>query len=712
MTTRTSRGSRGERGFALVAVLGVMVLLLGIGAALHSGLIAETKLRGSHVRATDGFYAAEAGINHGMGDYKTIFASYNVPSGADFNARGFVINGRNVAYQMTATAGFPKNFPLPAGSQFAGLNSIQYQYAVTSSSTYTSGDTEATIGSNFQVDYIPLFQFLAFYQDDLEILPGPSMNLTGPVHTNGTLYLNSDTSCSGSPCTGGLQIADLEPQMPTVSVTAVGNIFRGRKDQTACLGTVQVAKLVDTNHDGNLDLAAMPCSGVQSNATLAGWLGAIKSHQGKVQVPDAGILSRASGGNPGGIYWTQANLRLALELGTADSTGLYKIAVEDVNGNIDGAKTNRLQAFMGANPGRIFYNDVPLATGRNPTATCGTGGSAPALNTFCHPSSYPGTGAAVFLSAPEVYGCPQGALISGLSQYTGCTNVTNRTLSDGSVTARRGGFYNNREHAWVYMLNVNAHDLLVWNRAQTPANQLFDPNTTTNGGVVWYLTVVGPGSTGAIPSPRYGVRIFGSKDLDFPGPVADPTGITIASDQAFYLEGDYNVGNGGNRPWQPAAIMADTLNVLSSNWSGNPADNATWSSNSGLNTCRNDCQSFQTLAARPGVSTNVYAAFLAGVDWTTSGAYNGGLENYPRFQESWSGRTLFYRGSFVSLGKPTRNNGAWCGTGGSTASGCNIYNPPLRNWNYDTNFQVVENLPPLTPRVVAVQQILFTENFR
>ena len=90
------------------------------------------------------------------------------------------------------------------------------------------------------------------------------------------------------------------------------------------------------------------------------------------------------------------------------------------------------------------------------------------------------------------------------------------------------------------------------------------------------------------------------------------------------------------------------------------------------------------------------------------GTYNGGLENYPRFHESWSGFTLFYRGSFVSLGTPRHSNGNWCGTG----AGCNIYNAPQRNWDYDTDFQNVANLPPLTPRFVAVDQILFTENFR
>jgi hypothetical protein len=73
---------------------------------------------------------------------------------------------------------------------------------------------------------------------------------------------------------------------------------------------------------------------------------------------------------------------------------------------------------------------------------------------------------------------------------------------------------------------------------------------------------------------------------------------------------------------------------------------------------------------------------------------------------------LTYRGSFVSLGTPRHVNGIWCSTGGSTTAGCNIYNPPQRLWDYDAAFNNAAFLPPLTPRFVYVQQVLFTENFK
>src|SRR6267378_2791128 len=83
-----------EKGIALVAILFVLALLLGVGAALHTSVISETSARGAHLRATTGFYAAEAGINRGMGDYRNIFLNYNIPSGADFAPHSFTIDHR------------------------------------------------------------------------------------------------------------------------------------------------------------------------------------------------------------------------------------------------------------------------------------------------------------------------------------------------------------------------------------------------------------------------------------------------------------------------------------------------------------------------------------------------------------------------------------------------------------------------------------------
>lgn len=700
---RKARPSAGRQGgFAMIAVLLTMALMLGMNAAFHGGILSDTKLRGAHAVAVSGFYAAEAGINRGMAENVNVFKQYNQPT--DFSLHSFALDGRQVKYQLNPVSGYANGVvkTVEPGKPFQGLNSIHYRYIAQASSEKVAGDTEVNLGTEFDVNYIPLFQFLAFYQGDLEISPGPTMTLHGPIHTNGSLYMNSNNT---------LTIADMVPQIQAVQITAAGDVWRGRKDSTACSGTVRISKLTTTtNHTTALPLQNMNCSGAnrikQTDAQLATWLGSIKQRQPTVTVPEPSVLNRPNGTVTAGEFWKQANLRIVLNLNDI-SGGLARIEAQDINGGRDTAMDAKLQAFMTAQPGRIFYNDVPKAGG-TPTATNGY--------------------TTAFATVNQIYPCPRTSILglcNSASFWNTCTAggadltapscpayQSNSTPS--FVTSRRGAFKNNRENRYVYMLNVNLHDLLQWNRAQTVANQLFPPDVTTNGGVVIFLSVLGPKSvTGptAASDPAYGVRVYGTPNFDFPTPLpADPTGVTIISDQAAYVEGDYNVDVGhplydATHPKMPAAIMADTINVLSQNWSG--AVNGTGFSGG----CRNDCQSTLVLASRPTRSTTINAAFLGGMDTTTTGNYNGGLENYPRFHEAWTlpaAATLTYRGSFVTLGAAQRSNGPWCGTGTT----CNIYEAPVRGYDFDTTFQSVAWLPPLTPRVVSVQQVLFTENFR
>ncbi len=661
-------------GFALVAVLMLMVLLLGMGAALHSAALSDISQQGALNRATVGFYAAEAGVNRGMADYRNIFLNYSRPMGSDFNVRQLVLGDRTVSYQLTEVPGNPTSGIVPAGRQYAGLSAMTYRYIARSTSQLVDGEDEASLGTEFDVEYVPLFQFLAFYQNDLEILPGPNAVLHGPIHTNGNLYLNSDNT---------LQVADLPPQITAVHVTAAGDINRGRKDTTACTGTVQLAKLADGNNDGRLDTLAMACAGnssPQSASQLSPYLGAVMAHVAPLTAPRPDQIRYLSGD-----FWRRADLRIALDVDLADEDGLIPIVVLDGDGNIDDTRTAILRQFMNAKPGRIFYNDVPTQNHTNATA-CNQNDS------YCNPNSYRPNFSG---PAARMYGCAQNDLLAPAvcPQWLQNENVGDGSPLEGYPTARRGGFYNVREAAWVRMLNVNVHDLIAWNRLQPMGNQLFDPDDATDAGVVLFLTVVAPGQNGLPidqshdPPRRAHLRLVEPRLPRRDGRSDGPD----CRLRPGHLPGGQLQRRHGANPKMPAALIGDSINVLSTNWTGPGA-------------CQNDCQSRQVIGQRLAAATTIYTAFLGGTDTTAGGNYNGGLENYPRFHEDWSGgRVLFYRGSFVSLGNPVHANGRW-----SSQS----YSPPVRNWDFDTDFMQVELLPPLTPRAVNVEQILFTQNFR
>jgi hypothetical protein len=729
---------------ALIGVIVVSALLMALAATLMLAVRSDTQLRGTFASGITGFYAAEAGLDKGMGEYRNIFLNYNVPHGSDFDPRTFSLGNRTVSYQISqqltaapCDAGCSgnggcvcKNVVLPQGQLFAGLNATQYLYTDSSSGKNQNNDTEATVGANFLVGYVPLFQFVAFYANDLEIAPGPQMILQGRVHTNANLYLNADS--------GPLNIATNPPAIPNIQVTAAQNIYRGRKrSNTECTGTVQVA-----TQQGALQ--TLSCNGGSAtrlipSSELATWNGSMIANLGNIAIPSPGLVQPPAGVSNNGRadcdqdncdYWEKADLRIVMHVGKGNlqlAAGApsipYIIEAQTAAGAQDVVRTNALYAFMrdaswniGAVAGRgpstyrgtmpIFVTDVPLAASGcvagQPTcantnslsyAPAGVGLPAPAVPVVANRKNNAGWGASAVYEEAMGFGDP--------------TNPAGGFTFD--LDFRRGGFYNWREQKWMLLLNFNVRDLIKWNKDN--GEPFFPTNDTTEGGIVIFATIDGPLSN---TINNYGIRVFGSADIpilsllgqpDGIGVAADPTGVTVASDQAMYVLGDFNRGPPGPAR-QPASLIGDSLNVLS---------NFFWQSQAACNTtlCR-DGQSVGLAlpASRNALATTVNAAFLGGVDTTPPNGgtanYNGGLENYPRFQENWSGIGLNYQGSFVSLGTPAHVNGLWCGTG----TGCNIYNPPTRNWNFDSAYNNVANLPPLTPRFVYVQQVLFTENFK
>ncbi len=687
---------RNERGLALIGVIVLSTLLLALAGTFAVAVRSDTQMTGALASSVTGFYAAESGLNRGMGEYRNIFLDYNVPSGSDFHPRSFQLGERQVYYQMTPRPSNPQQIVIPSGELFAGLNALQYRYTVVSRAENILDDVEARVGAEFLVGYIPLFQFVAFYRNDLEILPGPTMNLMGRVHTNGDLYLNGNNELNiiDNPAVGVF----------TVQVSTGGEVHRGRKDRSECTGTVQIDKLQDVvSPFGNLDPKTLPCNGSGTRAVpgseLAAWQGSIIDDIGNIAIPEPDIIEVGTG-----IFWERADLRIALVLNQADNLPggpvlPHSIEVQDINGNRNAALTAQLHQFMNAGAWNsanstyrgtmpVFYTDVP---GCN-----------------CAPGLEVCNNAVRNCYAPTL---PVRASGGGSGVYS---DVMGPAIGNFDRDYRRGGFYNHREDKWMMLLNVNIRDLIAWNQAN--GQPFFATTDNSDGGLVIFLTVDGPDSDDV---NNYGVRVFGSADIPLPGGIgvsADPTGVTVVSDQAIYVLGDYNRGTAaGGTPRQPAALIGDSVNVMSSRyWRGSgAATGCAADCCTGTNLCR-DGQSVDTLGSvrRDAASTTVNAGFLGGVDTTVVGDYNGGLENYPRFHEDWGGRTLTYQGSFVSLGEPLRVEGDWCGTGGSTASGCNIYDAPLRNWNFDPAFNDVANLPPLTPRFVYVQQVLFTEDFR
>ncbi len=624
-----------ERGFALITVLLMLVVVMSLmGAYLVTSNIelAQTKYSKDSL---SGFYTAEAGLNIRAEEIRQIFVGYNRPSGVspsstdpceasnqgtlDFRCKTYNFEpNRDVTY-MNEDPSNPIMTTIPPGERFQNLNAQEYRYTVDSTAYNTQDRPSALLELRFKSRLVPLFQFQAFYNKDLEILPGPSMTLNGPIHTNGDLYLNTDNSSPGMLITG--------------QITTAGDLYRGRKNLNVC--NSNPVNIMDPTTARTLVPSCATRVKV-APTSLAPWNNMIQVDVQPLTVPPPEALDPL----PANVYFNKADLRLALKLNSSDardtshsSTG---VEVRTVNNTLDAAATNLLH-----------------------TCTCST----------CISNTHPAA----------LKNIPVGSdWNSNLSKWT---------------------YYSQRELKVIRMLEVDMKELLKCLAANPSIMGGKQLNDTTEGGLVFHFTVDGPNSYTTPNS--YGVRIRNADELKSAAAGA-PTvkGMSVISDQAVYVKGHYNSVNK-----KPAAIMCDAVNILSNNWNftleTGAANNPNW-------------------ANRNATATTVNAAFLAGTDSTggvegaagQGGAYNGGLENYPRFQENWGGITFTYRGSFVSLNTPRHSTGVWVNPGSScnATTGC-YYAAPTRAWAYDTAFNDAANLPPLTPRFVYLRQELFVRDY-
>jgi len=187
-------------------------------------------------------------------------------------------------------------------------------------------------------------------------------------------------------------------------------------------------------------------------------------------------------------------------------------------------------------------------------------------------------------------------------------------------------------------------------------------------------------------STRRGVRLINGANIP-------STGLTVASANPVYIQGDFNTGaTGTSVPSNQAnayATVGATPSPQSSGYSRAPcsvvADAVTLLSNSW-----NDSNSSASVGSRVASSTTVNTAIVSGIVPTAQpggdGSYSGGAENFPRFLEDWSSAYLTYYGSMVELYQSAQSIGEW-GKG-------NVYSPPTREWFFDNNFKTLT--PPGT----------------
>ncbi|MCP4566723.1 MAG: hypothetical protein GY841_03980 [FCB group bacterium] len=246
---------------------------------------------------------------------------------------------------------------------------------------------------------------------------------------------------------------------------------------------------------------------------------------------------------------------------------------------------------------------------------------------------------------------------SGSSWINISGSLPSGTIIDGNADPAVE-FYDAHEKKWVRNTQVDVG--LLKSSGYYPSN-----------GVIY----VSDQRTSYLPDhsskPLNGLSMVNGDQIDSPS----GKGLTLASENPVYFQGDFNTNNK-----EPVAAICDAVTFLSNNWDPNDSDKAYYK--------------------RPASATTANISFITGNLPAEGTNYGGGLENLPRFLEDWNAKDFNLKGSFIQGWESRQAKGTWRYIQSSDA----YYSAPTRNWSFDTDLLDPTKLPPETPQIQVFQR--------
>jgi hypothetical protein len=239
---------KSKKGIALieVAIFTLVLIILGFSVLIVAGN--EIMLTRSAINRAKTFYAAEAGIEYGvaklnelLGNNRRAVDLYNQTDISDhFGIPSPTLDG--FTYDVFTIEKFETSETRPVDSgPCKGMDAFIQKYKITCQATYNGPHgTTIRLVQWLEDQRVNLFQFAAFYDQDMEIEAGPQMTIKGRIHSNNNIYLTSGSTLS------------IDSYL-----TSARDIYRGNKpgDTQTETGTVRIK-----DSDGNYQVMDFDCT--------------------------------------------------------------------------------------------------------------------------------------------------------------------------------------------------------------------------------------------------------------------------------------------------------------------------------------------------------------------------------------------------------------------------------------------------------------------
>lgn len=261
------------------------------------------------------------------------------------------------------------------------------------------------------------------------------------------------------------------------------------------------------------------------------------------------------------------------------------------------------------------------------------------------------------------------------------TNTTAALTTNFPFLATTNSFFDQRENKTVLATDIDVNKYRLWIATNVQVlSKVLNPT-------ILYVADQRTNSATQLPA----VRLRNGKTL----PSNAGLGFTVATRNPLYVMGHYNcpndahLGTTNTTSAVPAALMADALTFLSTNW--------------------NDALGAGSYSGRDAADMTINAAILAGNVPSTGSStttFSGGAAKLFRLLEDWlntpSGwRPLTLNTSFVCLFPSNQATNQMRLAGNFGLANNPYYDPPIRQYSFDPRFRNLNTLPPGTPQVSA-----------
>ena len=698
-----ARNQQTKNGSALfVTILFTAVLSLVIASLLKSSMT-EMRLNKSHFLHQQASNSAESMVEYGFaelqkrGTRQTSFTANELrdePLLIPSTAKEFYL-GSNVVFEELELIGGkvpsgewhyidpnePSNQEDPQkGKRVFERNVKVYGKGVTQDPRL--GKKEVYCSQVLSVRDAPLFTHAIFYNMDLEFHPGPSMEIQGPVHSNGDIYLQTASQ---------LRFHS--------TVMTHGDFFHGYKPTGGTHVSSHKGQVLIKDADG--DWKDVYTGGSRSSDSSY-----VDSHMGEDW--NAAAKERWGGNvgssthevpqlNPVGIgnYIPDDPDTSRVNEKHNPAYALIEPQVPDSNSNYKGDQIQKEQFSYKA--GLVLKVDKVAS----PTSPHGYDYELSAYNyhreSQLNPKSPPKKNNNGTLKTQDLP-------LDKIEKKMGRPLLTvNRYAESGGGTPI-GGLYDRRQTTGMDIIELDMSILAEMindgeknGENRDPWNGQFhlNPGKAMDWNGVVYVELPYDASSSSrsdsvMPADRNVALRISNADVvpnpDFGKSSGYDEGFTLATNGQLYVQGHFNSdgnpstgsstktddGNTHTSKEATAALYADSITILSNSF--------------------DDTRTKLSPGYRQAEYTEVSAALVTGLLPTVPNGWqrSGGAHNLPRFLEGWIGVEFRYRGSLVALYESE------AGTAPMRAGYSAWYYPPKRNWGYNQLF--AEGIyPPGTP---------------